>query len=240
MLWARLPGSDTTHWAFALPAKHRHIDTMTNAFLIVLCFLAHGQVSIKQAKGWFESAYITWDLYNGADMYNVYVKKSGAASWTQLDEELIRNYGWYGRADALGLAAGNYQFKVEAVKSGSVIAGSAAESGTVAVASYDRAGFAHKDGDAVGAYNSDGTLKANARVLYITNENIDNVTLTVMQDKEDTEFTGLGNILKAFEKGKGEAEEIPLARFIKVETVSSLLVIFFLLFVFAPFSGLKK
>lgn len=180
--------------------------------LTTCCFLAHGQVSIKQAKGWFESAYITWDLYNGADMYNVYVKKSGAASWTQLDEELIRNYGWYGRADALGLAAGNYQFKVEAVKSGSVIAGSAAESGTVAVASYDRAGFAHKDGDAVGAYNSDGTLKANARVLYITNENIDNVTLTVMQDKEDTEFTGLGNILKAFEKGK---ETRPLAiRFI--------------------------
>ena len=177
--------------------------------LLATCFgAAWAQVSVKQVVGWYESAYVTWELYQGADMYNVYVKGASDTNWKQLDEDLIRNYGWYGRADAVGLKPGNYQFKIEATKSGSVISGSATETKTVSVQAYDRDGFAHKDGVAVGAYNNDGTLKDNARVLYINNDNVDNVQLAVLNAKTETTCTGLGEILKAYEKG---LETRPLA-----------------------------
>ena len=186
---------------------------MKNKILLTLTMLlcigyANAQVSIKQVGGWFESAYLTWEQYTGADMYNVYVKEASSSTWTQLDKELIRNYGYYGRADMVGLAAGSYQFKIEATNGGTVIAGSEATSQSVTVKNYDRAGFAHLDGVAVGAYNNDGTLKSNARVLYIDNTNVDNVTLPVLNGKTETSLTGLGEILKGYEKG---LETRPLA-----------------------------
>ena len=129
---------------------------MKNKILLVLTMLlcigyANAQVNIKQVGGWFESAYLTWEHYTGADMYNVYVKEASSSTWTQFDKELIRNYGYYGRADMVGLAAGSYQFKIEATNGGTVIAGSEATSQSVTVKNYDRAGFAHLDGVAVGA-----------------------------------------------------------------------------------------
>lgn len=176
---------------------------------MLLCAVcATAQVNIKQVCGWNESAYLTWDHYADADMYNVYVKAASAAEWTQIDRELIRNYGYYGRADVVGLAAGNYSFKIEATKGGSVIAGSEATTDVVEVRAYDRAGFAHLDGVAVGAYNNDGTLKANARVLYIDNSNVDKVQLSILNGKNETTLTGLGEILKGYEKG---LETRPLA-----------------------------
>lgn len=176
----------------------------------VLC--AQAQVSIKQAGGWYESAYLTWQHYADADMYNVYIKQASSSQWTQLDKELIRNYGYYGRADMVGLVAGDYQFKIEATKNGNLIADSEATSDVVAVQAYDRAGFAHLDGVAVGAYNNDGTLKDNARVLYIDNTNVDKVELSILNGKNETTLVGLGNILKGYEKG---LETRPLAiRFI--------------------------
>ena len=181
---------------------------LLSLLFIFTCLCTSAQVSIIDAEGWHESAYLTWEHYAGADMYNVYVKSSLSSSWTQLDRELIRNYGYYGRADVVGIAAGNYQFKIEATQGGSVLAGSEATSGMVVVEAYDRAGFAHLDGAAVGAYKNDGTLKENARILYIDNTNVDKVTLPVLNGKSETTCTGLGEILKAHEKG---LETRPLA-----------------------------
>lgn len=188
--------------------------------LIISCSLTSlAQVEIKEAMGLFESAFVTWHLYEGADMYNVYVKSDLENEWKQIDKELVRNYGYYGRADALGLKAGEYQFKVEATSNGSPIASSSTTSSIVTVWAYDRAGFAHLDGEAVGAYNNDGTLKANARVLYIDNSNVDNVTLPILNGKNETTLTGLGEILKGYEKG---LESRPLAvRFIGNISMSS-------------------
>ena len=179
--------------------------------MLVSVFTASAQITIKQVAGWHESAYVTWNLYSGADMYNVYVKESSASAWTQLDKELIRNYGYYGRADMVGLKAGNYQFKIEATQSESVIPESSVTSDIVAVSAHDRGGFAHKDGVAVGAYNNDGTLKSNARVLYVTNDNFNTVSLDVTGATSNP-CVGLGTILKGYEKGQ---ETRPLAvRFI--------------------------
>lgn len=193
---------------------------LLSLILMFTCLCASAQVNINHTEGWYESAFLTWEHYPGAEMYNVYVKSSSSDEWTQLDTQLIRNYGYYGRADAMGLAAGNYQFKIEATQGGSVITGSSATSAIVTVKAYDRAGFAHYDGVAVGAYNNDGTLKENARILYIDNTNVDNVSLPVLNGKTETTCTGLGEILKAYEKG---LETRPLAiRFIgNINTTSS-------------------
>ena len=42
----------------------------------------------------------------------------------------------------------------------------------------------------IGAYNDDGTLKANAKVLYITAATAKTVTTTLRVDKKDVEKTG--------------------------------------------------
>ena len=65
-------------------------------------------VIITESKGWHESAYVKWTAYSGAESYNVYIKKSGG-QYTKLDDELVRAYPGYYRADALGLGAGNYE-----------------------------------------------------------------------------------------------------------------------------------
>lgn len=178
-------------------------NKILSLFVMLACFcsVSAQQVTVNQVVGWYESAFVTWELYSGADMYNVYVKEASASSWTKLDSELIRNYGYYGRADAVGLKAGNYQFKIEATKSGSVISGSDVQTASFAVKAYDRAGFAHKDGVAVGAYNNDGTLKANARVIYVDNSNVDQISLPVLNGSVETTCVGLGEIFKAYEKG---------------------------------------
>ncbi len=63
---------------------------------------------IQEFGGWFESAYVMWDKTEGYD-YDVYIAPASTDSWTKLDNELVREYPTYGRADALGLKAGSYQ-----------------------------------------------------------------------------------------------------------------------------------
>lgn len=160
---------------------------------------------IKQS-GWFESAYITWENVAGASNYHVYYKSTSAGEWTKIDNELVRNYGSYGRADVLGLKAGNYQLKVVPVKSGAEVSAEEAISKELVVVAHDRAGFAHVGGDyaanGVGAYKNDGTLKDGALVIYVYGNNAKTVTASIMQDKAPVEFTGIQHILGALEKGK--------------------------------------
>src|SRR6187402_2306441 len=74
-------------------------------------------VTITQSTGWMECAYVKWDPVPGADSYKVYY--TGGSSTDQIiDNQLIRNYGSYYRADVLGLAPGSYTIKVVAVTGG--------------------------------------------------------------------------------------------------------------------------
>ena len=82
------------------------------SLLMMLCAVSsHAAVSIIEQGGWFESAYVTWQKTAGLE-YNVYVSPAASDTWTLLDDELVREYPSYGRADALGLKAGSYKFKV--------------------------------------------------------------------------------------------------------------------------------
>lgn len=154
-----------------------------------------GVIQITEAKGWQESAYLKWAPFEGASSYNVYVDDK------KIDAQLIRQYASYYRADVLGLKAGTYSVKVVPVNAeGTEIAGANTASNLV-VKSYNREGFAHFKYDGVGAYNNDGTLKAGAKVLYITAKTAKTVSTTVNTGKSET-ITGLQAIIDAYSKGK--------------------------------------
>ena len=72
-------------------------------------------VSSRECNGWYESAYVEWQPVDGAKSYNVYIKGETEAdsAYKKLDDELIRQYPDYWRADAPGLKAGKYMFKVK-------------------------------------------------------------------------------------------------------------------------------
>ncbi len=163
-----------------------------------------GKVAIREAKGWNEAAYMTFLPFDGADGYNVYYRNGNATDWKEIDAMLVRNYGSYGRADVVGLAPGVYDVKVVPSSNGEEIASAANTVEGIAVTAYDRSGFAHLNfSGGVGAYNNDGTLKAGAKVLYITNENFNTVTLDLPSNNKGgtATYTGLGEIFKALQKG---------------------------------------
>ena len=154
-----------------------------------------GVIQITEAKGWQESAYLKWAPFEGASSYNVYVDGK------KIDAQLIRQYASYYRADVLGLKAGTYSVKVVPVNAeGAEITGANTASNLV-VKSYNREGFAHFKYDGVGAYNNDGTLKAGAKVLYITAKTAKTVSTTVNTGKLET-ITGLQAIIDAYQKGE--------------------------------------
>ena len=173
--------------------------------LMVMCMAficaTPASAAITKEYGWFESAAVEWEAVSGATDYNVYVRPAGG-TYKRLDKELVRKYADFYRADALGLKAGSYQMKVVPVFSGSEDESKAMETSALTVTAHDRSGFAHVGmPGGIGAYKNDGTLKDNARVIYVTAKTAKTVKCNVMTDA-DTEYTGLQAILGAFEKGK--------------------------------------
>lgn len=160
-----------------------------------------GVIQITEAKGWQESAYLKWAPFEGASSYNVYVDDK------KIDAQLIRQYASYYRADVLGLKAGTYSVKVVPVNAEGTEIDGANTASNLVVKSYNREGFAHFKYDGVGAYNNDGTLKAGAKVLYITAKTAKTVSTTVNTGKSET-ITGLQSIIDAYSKGK---DKTPIA-----------------------------
>ena len=181
-----------------------------------------GAVQITEARGWQESAYVTFNLMEGAKSYHVYVKGGQYDDYTQIDGQLVRNYGSYGRADVVGLKAGTYSIRVVAVgDNGQEMAGTASQATGMTVRNYPREGFAFMGGYAPGAYNSDGTLKNGAKVFYVTKNTAKTIkTSVVTSSKGSTACTGLQAIITAYEKGY---DKTPIAfRFVGLVTKDDL------------------
>lgn len=186
--------------------------TIYNRLLTVLTILAmaipsRAGVRIKSAAGWLETAWAEWELLPGASSYNVYVSGTDNGTWTRLDNELVRNYGTYGRADAPGLRAGTYSLKVVPVINGTEADGEASVAGNLQVKPHDRTGYAHFGRDnsglyeGVGAYKNDGTLKDNAMVIYITAANAKTVSVTLPYTETSTKtYTGFYGIIEGYRK----------------------------------------
>lgn len=176
-----------------------------NGTVSMLSFLKNtaGHVVITEAGGWFETSYVKWENMAEATNYEVYVKPVGG-EYKKLDRELVRNYGAYGRADMVGITAGEYVMKVVPMIGGIANESMASETSPLTVKAHDRSGFAHfKYTDGIGAYNNDGTLKSNAKVFYITAETAKTVTTdVVVSNKGAVEtLTGMQTILQRYEKG---------------------------------------
>ncbi|MDP2160310.1 MAG: T9SS type A sorting domain-containing protein [Flavobacterium sp.] len=165
--------------------------------LLISFSMSSQTITITQQTGWLESAYITWTPVDGVDSYNVYYTGGGFTDQI-IDTQLIRSYGSYFRADILGLAAGNYTFKVTPVTAN--VEGTGTVSSSVTVLPHSRNGFAHANGKVPGGYTLNGTVKPNAVILYITNENKNTISLTVTGATTNP-CVGLQTILDGFKKG---------------------------------------
>lgn len=181
--------------------------TASMAAALVLSLAAQAEVTLRCAAGWLETAWVEWDILHGASSYNVYVSEEGTAAWTRLDRELVRNYGTYGRADALGLRAGTYRMKVVPVTGGREDEAEAAVTGLLDVKAHDRTGYAHFGRnltglyEGVGAYKNDGTLKDGAMVVYVTGKTAKTVTVTWPYTATSTKtYTGLYGIIEGYRK----------------------------------------
>ncbi len=136
------------------------------------------------SDGWNETLYAEW-ADSDPDSANVKVgyKLSSESSYTYLSGDdltyLVRpaSASGYGRVDIPGVKEGRYDIQITASD------GTVHTRNGIKVYSYDRSGYAHWNySTGVGAYNNDGTLKDNAIVIYVTDENKDSVTIPGYED----------------------------------------------------------
>ncbi|WP_149205738.1 pectate lyase family protein [Flavobacterium johnsoniae] len=153
---------------------------------------------INEASGWLELVFVKWQPVSNAQTYNVYYTGGGLVD-QKIDNELIRSYGTYFRADIPGLKAGSYTVKIKPVISG--VEGTGTTTSSLTVKAHDRSGFAFANSRIPGAYNADGTPKSNAVILYITQQTKNTVSLTVTGASANP-CVGLQTILDGYKKGK--------------------------------------
>lgn len=166
-------------------------------------------VSILDSEGWLESANVEWSPVSGATGYDVYYKGASASdsSYKQIDNDLIREYPSYFRADVLGLAAGNYVIKIVPVANNAEVTSEQTITKTLSVKANTREGFAFSSaspmGTGSGGYNDDGTIASNAQILYVTADNVNTITADVITNSKGTKTTctGLVDILAKRQKG---------------------------------------
>ena len=144
-------------------------------------------INITEIVGYNEAAYVKFEA-DDTD-YNVYYKKVDDASFTKIDDELVRINNDIGRADILGLNPENYVLKIENKNNPSINT----ITNSIVITKQDRSGYAHFNyNEGVGAYNDDGTLKDNTTIVYVNEDNKNTVEATIA----GTKYVGLSDILK--------------------------------------------
>ncbi len=154
------------------------------------------EISVTSYGGYLEGAYVEFNtllnLNNSTD-YSIYYMGQSDASYTKIDNELVRLNNGSIRADIVGLSAGSYSIKIVAANNVTKIIND------IKVSKYDRSGYAHFNyTSGVGAYTDSGNLKDGTIVVYVTEENKNTVSATI----NGSTYTGLINILKAQSKSK--------------------------------------
>ena len=178
--------------------------------MLVMAITASASITITKSGGWFESAFIEFTLdeenFNG---YNVYYS-TDQSSWKKIDAALVRKYQEHGRADAVGITGGtslnssvDYYMKVVPTNDGIEQTSEAQVSGKLTVKPHDRTGFAFMGSQMPGAYQANGTLKPNAVVVYVTNDNKNTIKESITYTNKGglQECQGLLAILTAYKKG---------------------------------------
>lgn len=165
--------------------------TITEAITLTARF-EKTTINITAFSGYNEGAYVEIAKISGLSLtdYSVSYKRESDTSYTEVDRELIRQNDTIIRCDIVGLSAGAYTIKVEAGTAAFAVK-------EVTVSADDRSGYAHFGyTSGIGAYNDDGTLKSNAVVVYVTDENKNTVTAQI----GGKTYTGLVKIIQACTK----------------------------------------
>ena len=155
-----------------------------------------GEITVLASAGKNEGGTITFNKVDDADSYNIYVDGN------KVDEKIAYTqvFSTYARTDLFGLKAGNHNVEIAAVKDGNESNGIKTKV-SLNISAYDRSGYAHfKNTEGVGGYNDDGTLKENAIVLYVTDDNKNSVELSY----KGKTVRGIGNILNSVGQACGE------------------------------------
>ncbi|MNQ41958.1 Pectate trisaccharide-lyase precursor [compost metagenome] len=184
-----------------LTINHLNQTIMKKNLLFLALFFITVQIwaqQINEASGWLESAFVKWQPVSSAQTYNVYYTGQGVTD-KKIDDQLIRSYGSYFRADIPGLQAGTYTVKVKPVISG--VEGTGTTTGNLTVSAQDRNGFAFAGGRVPGGYKADGTPKDNAVILYITQNTKNTISMNITGASSNP-CIGLQNILYAIKKGQ--------------------------------------
>ncbi len=161
----------------------------TQLFSVMSAALFATTSDFSNVGGWNESIYA--EIAGVSDTDVTAVSWSGTMTGSLMGDDLtylVRDNGSGGvRIDIPGLKAGTYTLSV-------TVGGQTLTKSGIEVYAYDRSGYAHfKYTDGVGAYKDDGTLKDNAIVLYVTDENKNDVTVTC----GGITVKGIGNILNS-------------------------------------------
>ena len=147
-------------------------------------------IQVLSAEGLNEQIYLTLGKIENAN-YVVSYKAADAEEYTRVDKELILEEDEFMACYILGLKEGDYDVRVEC---GSGDSFARVTLDTINVERQDRSGYAHFNlEEGIGGYNNDGTVKENAKIVYVSNATKNTVTL----DINGTTYTGLVAILKA-------------------------------------------
>ena len=136
-------------------------------------------------------SFTTNDNYTYAVYYKL--KDETDFDYVELENELMIADGDTLNCYILGIPAGTYKVKIEAQgKTSEDVFGITLTN--IEVIAQDRSGYAHFNAvNGVGAYNNDGTVKKNTKIIYVTNETKNTVTCEINGET----YTGLVNILQA-------------------------------------------
>ena len=158
--------------------------------------------NVEEYGAYEESMYVVMQDDVTADLKVTY-NAAGSNSVTAVPSELIRTVNGSTRVDIVGVSAGTYDINLS-------IGGTNFTLGDIAVEAYDRSGYAHFDPDApndmyangIGAYENDGTLKDGALVIYLTEENKNDISNSAYVYDEETDSYTKADITGIMQQGK--------------------------------------
>lgn len=197
--------TNETEYTYYVVATNKNGSSQTNEVKSTPQEPEPSDIIIIEQGGWLESAYVEWTNTAEVDGYNIYYKNIEDSAYTKADDELIRFYDSYYRADVVGLPAGDYILAVTATERGAE--STLIETSTITVLAHNREGYAFDknspNGTGSGGYNDDGSVPENAQVIYVDSSNISTVQLDVIADSKGTVTTGVGiaNIMSLRQKG---------------------------------------
>lgn len=158
--------------------------------------------NVEEYGAYEESMHVVMQDDVTADLKVTY-NAAGSSSVTAVPSELIRTVNGATRVDIVGVSAGTYDINLS-------IGGTNFTLGDIEVEAYDRSGYAHFDPDApndmyangIGAYENDGTLKDGALVIYLTEENKNDISNSAYVYDEETDSYTKADITGIMQQGK--------------------------------------